>query len=75
VLDDLPGVERTTLTTTLVVGLLDPHVSNHWGGSPCSRARSARARRRSRPDRSSSPVGSRTRVRPTRSGSAKPPPA
>ncbi|MEO7428650.1 MAG: hypothetical protein ABIY48_04620, partial [Acidimicrobiales bacterium] len=31
VLARLPGVERTAVTSTMVVGLLDPRVSNHWG--------------------------------------------
>ena len=31
VLERVPGVERTAVASTLVVGLLDPSVSNHWG--------------------------------------------
>jgi hypothetical protein len=31
VLDRVPGVERTTVTATMVVGLLDRHASNGWG--------------------------------------------
>lgn len=31
VLARLPGVERTAVTSTYVIGLLDPSVSNHWG--------------------------------------------
>ncbi len=31
VVNRLDGVERTSLGTTLVVALLDPSVSNHWG--------------------------------------------